>query len=94
MELVEMRRRNNIGYKSMLEEIEEANERRLEEIRDYKNMKDAGEEIDLDACIHMAVSNFEAERYQIMCKYIDRGLPADYAEEVALHPECYTSRMF
>ena len=80
----DIRKRNTIAFIAMMEELEAADKICQDDIREYREMKACGEEIDLDACIHMAVSNFEAERYQIMCKYIDRGLPADYAEAIAL----------
>lgn len=81
----DIRKRNTIAFIAMMEELEEADKICKDDIREYREMKECcGEEIDLDACIHMAVSNFEAECYQIMCKYIDRGLPADYAEAIAL----------
>lgn len=80
----DIRKRNTIGFIAMMEELEEADKICEDDIRDYKNMKDAGEEIDLDACIHTVVSDFNARCYRIMQKYIQRGLPEDLAEEIAL----------
>ena len=84
-------KREKIGARLMAGEIMEAWETYNEGIRHWYEMKESGEEIDIDACVDMEINNFDNARYQIMCKYIERGLDADLAEDVALNPEDYTS---
>lgn len=77
-------KRNIIGVKSMIEEIEEEYIRYKERVSEYRESPYLGQ--DMDACECMLYGNFESACYQLMHEYIEKGLPEDLAESVQRHP--------
>lgn len=84
-------RRNIIGVKSMIEEMEEEYIRYKELVAEYRESPYLGQ--DMDACECMLCGNFEAACYQLMQKYIEKGVPEDLAEDVAQDPQKSIERL-